>query len=382
MRLVLLALACFLPVAAASPCLSQSQTAREPEVSPDRAVTFRLLEPTAQAVAVAVEGTAKPLPMTRNQAGLWTLTTAPLAPEWYSYHFVVDGRTELDARNPTVKASYVAVGNGFLVPGTPAQPWEVAAVPHGTVHHHAYTTHTTLGLPLNQSEFYVYTPPGYDARAAAKYPVLYLLHGYSDTAAGWTMIGHANDIFDTLIASGKARPMVVVMPLGYGDMDFLRKGFGVWTQADVITHNTALFTDTLRNEILPQVEALYNVSTRREDRAIAGLSMGGLESLTIGLNHTEQFAWIGGFSAAVHMLTPAALAGYHPATADLKLLWIACGTEDDLITPNRRLVGVLKAEGAPVTAIETPGMHTWLVWRDNLVHFAPLLFQPGKLGNN
>ena len=320
-----------------------AQSVREPEVHPDRTVTFRLQEPAAQAVAVALEGTAKPLPMTRTDAGAWTLTTAPLTPEWYSYHFVVDGRTELDAKNPTVKASYVAVGNGFLVPGTPAQPWEVAAVPHGAIHHHAYTTHTTLGLPLNQSEFYVYTPPGYDARAATKYPVLYLLHGYSDTAAGWTMIGHANDIFDTLISTGKARPMIVVMPLGYGDMDFLRRGFGVWTHADAVDHNTALFSDTLRNEILPQVEALYSVSTRREDRAIAGLSMGGLESLTIGLNHPDQFAYIGGFSSAVHLVTPAALAGYHPATANLKLLWIACGTEDDLIERNRRLVATLKA---------------------------------------
>ena len=132
----------------------------------------------------------------------------------------------------------------------------------------------------------------------------------------------------------------------------------------------------LLTEVMPQVEAGYNVSRKREDRAIAGLSMGGLEALTLGLNNTGRFAWVGGFSSAVHKLTfNGPLAILDPQKADLRLLWIASGTEDDLIEPNRRLVAFLKSKNMPVTQIETPGMHTWMVWRDNLIHFAPLLFQ-------
>ena len=170
--------------------------------------------------------------------------------------------------------------------------------------------------------------------------------------------------------------MVVVMPLGYGDMTFVHSGFGVWQDPVSIDHNTTLFTKALLDEVMPRVESEYNVSRKREDRAIAGLSMGGLESLSIGLTHTDKFAYIGGFSAAVHKLDyTKELAALDPRTANLRLLWIACGTEDGLIRANRKLIGFLKTKDMPVTQVETPGLHVWMVWRDNLTHFAPLLFQ-------
>ena len=337
-------------------------------------MTFRYSAASAEKVGLSLEGTPKPIPMERGPGGLWTVTTAALEPEYYSYHFTVDGATQLDARNPDVKASYTAVGNSFLVPRTPAEPWERTAVPHGTVHHHTFTSHVVLGLPGNQDDYFVYTPPGYDPRASTKYPVLYLLHGWSDTAGGWTSIGHANDIFDNLLAAGQARPMIVVMPLGYGDMSFLRDGFGVWRDNAAIAHNLSLFSQSLLTEVIPQVEGLYNVSTDSRSRAIAGLSMGGLESLTIGLTNPGRFAWVGGFSSAVHAVDPVTLPHVPPSSAP-RLLWIACGTSDDLLRPNRALIGELTAAGLKVTPIETPGAHTWLVWRDNLVHFIPLLFQ-------
>jgi enterochelin esterase-like enzyme len=138
----------------------------------------------------------------------------------------------------------------------------------------------------------------------------------------------------------------------------------------------ALFTQALLTEILPRVESEYHVSKDRDDRAIAGLSMGGLESLEIGLTHTGQFAWIGAFSSAIHNLDyTRKLAPLNPQAADVRLLWIACGTEDSLIKPNRRFVSYLKTKEMPVTQIETPGFHNWMVWRDNLIHFVPLLFQ-------
>ena len=179
----------------------------------------------------------------------------------------------------------------------------------------------------------------------------------------------------TFSPQGKMKPMVVVMPLGYGDLSFIRT-HGVWDDPAAIDHNVDLFAKALLTEVLPRVESEYRVSKDRNDRAITGLSMGGLESLQIGLTHTGQFAWIGGFSSAVHNLDyEKALSSLDPKSANLHLLWIACGTEDALIKPNRRLVDFLKTKDMPVTQIETPGLHTWMVWRDNLIHFAPLLFQ-------
>jgi len=188
-------------------------------------------------------------------------------------------------------------------------------------------------------------------------------------------VGQANFIFDNLIAEGKAKPMLVVMPLGYGDMKFVNSGHGAWDDDAAVAHNVSLFSRALLTEILPQVESGYHVSKDRNDRAITGLSMGGLESLTIGLTHLEQFGWVGGFSSALGHREKDGVATLSGNRIGLNLLWIACGTEDDLITPNRQFIAWLKAKDIPVTAIETPGMHNWMVWRDNLAHFAPLLFQ-------
>ena len=361
-------------VALSAHAQQQADPKTDPQVHPDHTVTFRLTAPAAGKVVLSSDALDKPLALHKDASGIWTATTAPLKPEYYSYHFEVDGTETLDPHNVTIKESYLAAGNGFLVPGATPEPWETTAVAHGVVHHHTYTSKVVQGLERNQSEYYVYTPPGYDPRAATKYPVLYLLHGWSDTAAGWTNIGHANDIFDNLIAAGTIRPMVVVMPLGYGEMSFVRSGSGVWDQPATVSSNTSLFSKALLTEILPQVETLYNVSAKREDRAITGLSMGGLESLTVGLGHADQFAYVGGFSSAVH--TGSTLGqGDLASAAKLNLLWIACGTEDHLLEANRKLITTLKAKSVPVTVIETTGGHTWLVWRDNLVRFAPLLFQ-------
>jgi enterochelin esterase-like enzyme len=351
------------------------QRLRSTVVQSDRSVTFSYRDAAATSVSLVLEGVAMPSPMQKDESGVWTYTTQPLAPEIYGYHFESDGNRRLDPANPHVTLNLAAISNLVTVPGETPQPWEDTKAPHGEVHRHIYTTGTVIGLPEDQSGYFVYTPPGYDEKAKKPYPVLYLLHGWSDSDAGWSAVGRANLIFDNLLAAGKIKPMVVVMPLGYGDMSFLRT-HDVWEDPAAIDHNTDLFTKTLFSEVLPRVESEYHVSKDRNERAIAGLSMGGLESLQIGLTHTGQFAWIGGFSAAVHNLNyTEKLASLDPKTADLHLLWVACGTEDSLIRANRKLVDFLKTKQMPVTQIETPGLHTWLVWRDNLVHFAPLLFQ-------
>jgi enterochelin esterase-like enzyme len=348
---------------------------RSTEVHPDRTVTFLYKDTAATRVELVLGGLPKKLPMEKGATGIWTVTTPSLAPEIYGYHFEADGNLRLDPANPNTTVNLVDIANEVTVPGDTPQPWEPTNIPHGTLHHHIYATSTVLGLPQNQNRYYVYTPPDYDPKAKKPYPVLYLLHGWSDSDSGWTAVGRADLILDNLLAEGKIKPMVVVMPLGYGDMSFLHT-FHVWDDPAAIDRNTNLFTQALLTEVLPRVEAEYHVSKDRNDRAIAGLSMGGLESLQIGLTHTGQFAWVGGFSSAIHNLDyTKELASLDPKAANLRLLWVACGTEDSLINPNRKFVAFLKTRDMPVTQIETPGFHTWMVWRDNLIHFAPLLFQ-------
>ena len=346
------------------------------QVNPDRTITFRYLDPSAKKVVVATDALAKPLAMTEDAAGVWTATTPALAPQIYAYRFDADGRPGLDPNNFDITPSLVFLGAEVEVRGDRPMLWDIANVPHGALHHFTFNTRYVTGLSANQDNYYVYTPPGYSSTAKKPYPVLYLLHGWGQTNAAWTTINQADIILDNLLAQGRMQPMVVVMPLGYGEMSFARD-FNLWSDPAAVERNIHLFTETLLNEVLPQVESTYNVSRKREDRAIAGLSMGGLESLTIGLTNTDKFAYVLGLSAALQDFDPAkTLAALDPKAAKLRLLWVACGTEDDLIAPNRKFVAWLKMKDMPVTPIETPGRHTALVWRDNLIHFAPLLFRP------
>jgi enterochelin esterase-like enzyme len=352
-----------------------SPSFKSSEVHPDRSITFRYKDPAAGKVLLSLEGAGKPLPMRKDSDGVWSVVTLPLPPQIYGYGFEVDGRPQFDPKNPVLKPNLINVGNLVTVPGSAPQLWEAREVPHGVVHHHFYTSKVVNGVVEGQTEYYVYTPPSYDPKRAKPYPVLYLLHGWSDMANGWTAVGQANFIFDNLIAEGKAEPMLVAMPLGYGDMKFVTSGGGVWDDNAAVDHNVALFSQALLTEILPLVESAYHASKDRNDRAIAGLSMGGLESLTIGLTHPERFGWVGGFSSPMGHREEDELAALRGNTARLHLLWIACGKEDDLITRNRNFIAWLKSRDVPVTAIETPGGHTWMVWRDNLAYFAPLLFK-------
>lgn len=359
----------------------------DPVIHADGSVTFDLTMPNAEAVKVEVEGFGEPFDMTKStstgETGHWTFTLPPLPPEYYSYSFLVDGVSITDPHNTVVKTSAFSVQNIFLVPGN--QLWETRDVPHGVIHHHEYLS----AIAQRTSSYFVYTPPGFDPKAKQNYPVLYLLHGYSDEPTAWTEMGKADVILDNLIAEGKARPMIVVMPLGYGDMDMIRRGWAAWTDRSLVQRNFAQFDQALYQEVMPRVMAEYPLSANRDDHAIAGLSMGGAETLLVGLNHPDTFAWIGAFSAGgigstgfaedFPHITPADAPGFN---AGNRLLWIACGTEDGLLAPNRLLIGWLQQQGLHPTAIETPGRHAWMVWRNNLAHFAPLLFQPKASASN
>ncbi|HVR26456.1 MAG TPA: alpha/beta hydrolase-fold protein [Candidatus Polarisedimenticolia bacterium] len=342
-----------------------------PEVHSDGSVSFRFRAPNAKEVQLAREG-AEPQAMQKDDQGVWSLTTTPLAPDYYGYSFVADGVRLIDPSNPLLTPNLLATGNEVHVPGPWSLPWELNDVPHGEIHHHFYRS----SVAEDERDYYVYTPPGYAGSGQRSYPVLYLLHGYSDDASGWTAVGRANVILDNLIAQGKAKPMIVVMPLGYGTMDFLRLAWDAWNHTELRDANFKKFTDALLTEVMPRVEGEYRVTKDRNARAIAGLSMGGSESLLTGLNHLDKFSWIGAFSSGG---IPDDFEKDFPsldakANQQLHLLWIACGTEDHLITVNRNLREWLKTKDVNHADIETPGMHTWMVWRRNLAEFAQLIF--------
>jgi len=342
-----------------------------PEVHADRSVTFRLRAPNAKEVLVQREGAEK-LALQKDEQGLWTVTTPPLEPDIYGYSFSVDGVTHFDPSNPATVPNYLYTASSLHVPGPASLPWEEGAVPRGAVHHHFHHS-SVVG---DDRDFYVYTPPGYDPQAKAPYPVLYLLHGFSDDARAWTAVGRAHVILDNLIASGKARPMLVVMPFGYGAPEILSRTGPQFRDVALRQRNQQKFRETLLQDVMPMVEKLYRAATDRDSRAVAGLSMGGGESLDVGLHARDRLAWVGAFSSAVPDDPAAAFPGLDASTKPpLRLLWIACGSEDFLTAANRKFWDWLQARQVPFTKIETPGGHTWQVWRRNLANFAQLLFR-------
>lgn len=277
--------------AAATVSLAQQQPTfiQSPEVHSDGRVTFRFRDPNAEAVEVNVEGAKAPLAMKKDGAGVWSATTEPLAPELYGYSFKADGVQLLDPSNSSIKPNLLNVTNEVHVPGESPMPWEPADIPHGVVHHHFYHS-KIIG---DDRDFYVYTPPGYDANANLRYPVLYLLHGYSDDASGWTSVGKANLILDSLIASGKAKPMLVVMPLGYGAPEIVQRTpapGSAFRNTNLRERNFTNFRSALIDEVIPEVERIYRAFPDRDMRAIAGLSMGGAESLLTGFPRWEHLA--------------------------------------------------------------------------------------------
>ncbi len=341
-----------------------------PEVHPDGSVTFRYLDPYSQEVLLHLEG-AKPVMMQKDDLGVWSITTAPLTPDYYGYIFTNADVPVIDPSNSLILPNLLQTENMVHVPGPATLPWEVNDQPHGVVHHHFYKS-AVVG---DQRDFYVYTPPGYDPHAQTEYPVLYLLHGFGQKSSSWTEVGFANVILDHLIDEGTGKPMIVVMPEGYGGPDILAPG-AYWNDA-VRGRNFDKFTQALLTEVIPQVERDYQVKKDRDARAIAGLSMGGAQSLLAGLNHLDEFAWIGSFSSGgiknnFEQEFPALDAS---ANTKLHLLWVACGSDDPLIGINREIREWLKRKGVAHTDIETPGAHTWMVWRRNLANFVPLLFR-------
>jgi enterochelin esterase-like enzyme len=360
-----------------------------PEIGADRTITFRYLAPNAQAVTVSGELDGKPYPMTKGENGVWSVKVGPLPPDIYTYSFNVDGVTSLDPRNANTKYGYGGFGAVSVVelPGDGPAFYDVKPVPHGEVRIRPYES-KALGLSRTM---WVYTPPGYDK--GKDFPVLYLLHGGGDVESGWTMIGRANVILDNLIAEGKAKPMVVVMPLGHTIQSF-------WTgpaKAYVNPNAPAAgapgagrggpagpqglnpFGRDFTEDIIPIVESNYKVSKRPDDRAIAGLSMGGGLTMNLAFNRPELFRHVvimssGGQNAEASY--PNFFGKPEVANKQFKTFWIAVGKDDALAgTGSKALDELLTAKGIKHTYLVTDGRHEWTVWRHHLNQFAPLLFR-------
>ena len=351
----------------------QADTVISPEVQPDRRVTFRVRAPKASEVTLSMDymtaGTREK--MTRDSEGIWSVTVGPLDPTVYIYSFNVDGVTLADPVNPNIKLRARTSASMVEVPAESPALWEARDVPHGAVEiNWQKSTAITSEKGGETRWIWVYTPPGYEKDVKQRYPVLYLFHGSNDTAGGWTLAGHANFILDNLLAEKKAVPMIIVMPFGHATPYGARGGQ---------VNNTDLYEKYVLKDVMPLVESKYRVQPRRENRAIAGLSMGGGQTLAIGFRHLDLFSAIGAFSAAIpgdfEKEFAEKIANPKDVNAKLKVLWFACGKQDGLFERSRKFSELLASHQIKHTFRPSEGAHVYKVWRLYLSEFAPLLFR-------
>jgi enterochelin esterase family protein len=344
-----------------------------PEVKDDHSVAFRLHAPKATTVALMAGDipAGGPRTLKKGDKDVWELTLEKVAPGTYRYLFVVDGVPTADPRNPAVSQSNGNVWSVVHVPG--ADFMDRKDVPHGAVAA-VYYHSSALG---RDRRMHVYTPPGYE-KSSEKYPVFYLLHGASDSDDSWTSVGRANFILDNLIAAGKAKPMLVVMPAGHtGPFTF-----GVPPAKGGGPAGNARFEDDFTKDIQPYVEKHYRVVADRAHRAIAGLSMGGAQTLNLFADRPKDFADVGVFSSAVIFGKAADWEKQHETNLDdqaakegLKVVWFATGKDDFLMARTKETVELFKKHGFTPEFQESTGGHTWINWRTYLREFAPRLFQ-------
>jgi enterochelin esterase-like enzyme len=335
-----------------------------PEVHADRTVTFRMRAPNAQEVKVSGEWPGGATALIKDTNGVWSGTVGPLEADIYGYSLTVDSLAMVDPANPWVKPMRATRTSVVEIPGDPPRLWEFQPVPHGTVHEHVYDSKT---LRVRR-RLHVYTPPGYE-RNSASHPVLYLFHGSGDNDATWVSTGRANFIADNLLAQHKTKPMIIVMTDGHA---FTGNPTEVTT--NLISRNVTAFGDDLLKDVIPLIESLYRVKANRDNRALIGLSMGGGQSLSIGLRNRDLFAWVGGMSSYLPNAEKIVAESFPDSKSDLRLLWMACGKDDRLIENARQLSTALKEKNIRHEFKETPGNHSWPVWRRYLGDFLPLLF--------
>ena len=367
------------PVAAATP----NDHLQSVEVMPDRRVRFRLWAPNPTDVTLHAEGPeATPgitpeelhkyqggVAMVKGEQSIWEAVIGPIAPGTYRYTFTVDGVSTTDPRNPLTSQSLTHSFSLYDVPGSAFTEYK-AGIPHGAIAAVYYDSSATGG----QRRMHVYTPPGYE-RGTAQLPVLYLLHGGGDSDDSWGTVGRAGAILDNLIAAGKAVPMMLVMPAGHISTDF-RLMPGVRMGHDA-------FNDDLTKVVVPFIDAHYRTVADRAHRAIAGLSMGGLQALNIALNDSADFAYVGIFSSGwfpneQQQEEETDAQQFRTSGKPFRLFWVNAGQYDIALQNSNHSVVILRKAGITVEQHQSGGFHAWNNWRDYLNEFAPLLFKQGN----
>ncbi len=344
-----------------------------PEIAANRDVTLRLRAPAAESVLLVSGGDIPGVPvqggleLAKDTDGVFSVKLPELAPGAYRYRFTVDGVATGDPGNPATSESNANAWSLFYVPG--AELMDTQRVAHGAVAEvHYYST------VLNRTRrMHVYTPPGYE-RSRDAYPVLYLLHGAFDGDDSWSTVGRAGFILDNLIAAGDARRMIVVMPDGHTGR------FGGGGVADM---NMAEFVREFTRDIKPHVETNYRIRGGRASTAIAGLSMGGAQTLDIAIDNLGAYAYLGVFSSGVFGIADNSdWENRHRAQLDdkeskqgLALVWFATGKDDFLLDTTKSTVAMLERHDFDVEYEESAGGHTWINWREYLAEFAPKLFR-------
>jgi enterochelin esterase-like enzyme len=359
-----------------------------PEILPDNRVTFRLFAPKADTVKLVCDwmtGTQSRVMMVKNDTGLWSVTLGPLPPEVYGYTFNLDGVIVIDPSNPLIKRD-VRNNTSILLISDETDFYSVKEVPHGTLAKVWYNSPT---LNLNR-RMYVYTPAGYEDNKNTNYPVLYLLHGSGGDEDAWTQLGRAPTIMDNLIALGKAKPMIVVMTNGNANQQ-AEMGYSPTSASQMVRPTVApvlsgapggnaisgRFEESLVKDVIPFIESHYRVLKDKNNRAIAGLSMGGGHTQRITLTYPEMFAYIGVFSMGIRTVNDdlenqfKVLKSKNP-----RLYYVAVGKDDQLtFQSSQNLVAILKKNGFNYIYNETSGWHSWSNWRIYLSDFAPRLFK-------
>jgi len=346
----------------------QSANVQSPEIGADRRITFRLNAPKAQEVTLTGEFLKGATPLVKGANGVWTVTVGPIEPEIYHYNFTVDGVRIIDPANPNLKTGSTAstLASVLEVRGDAPAFYDGQNVPHGEIHTRWYHS-KSLGRLRRLT---VYTPPGYEREPQTRYPVVYLLHGANADETAWYRFGRVNFILDNLLAAAKIKPFIVVMPFGYGV-----------TPGGPQAENTAKFGKDLIEDVIPYIEANYRTGADRDRRAIVGLSMGGGQALSIGLNNLDLFSHVAGFSSGLGNAAnfPKTYAGLisQPESANkkIRLLWVGCGKDDGAFAASKAFSEFLTQHNIKHTFRESGGAHTWIVWRRYLHEISPLLFQ-------
>lgn len=308
--------------------------------------------------------------MTRDTLGIWTATIGPVKPDIYPYHFIVDGVSVADPRNSNIFPNEGFQSSLVEIPGNTPLIHSIQNVPHGTLSYRYYESRELGTRPV-----IVYTPPGYEKDLKTKYPVLYLLHGTTDTEETWTKVGRANIILDNLIAQGKVKPMIIVMPYGRA-YPVISKSSGSLRNWD----NLQEFKKDFLGNLLPFIEQNYRVRGDKDSRAIAGFSGGGGETLYIGLNNTNMFSWVCGFAPGMlkeefDRNNAAAFSNVAGINQSLKLFWIGVGKEDGLYPVIAEYLKVLEEKKIKHETMISDGGHTWMNCKLYLSTIAQKLFK-------